>query len=235
MFVVFLVYQKNMKLLLLRYTVYLSMFVQIATGILDAMALRLKVPSKTTLLRQALVLELVVQMIEGMFYIWLVFAIQHGTSNITPKRYYDWFLTTPTMLFTLMVYLHHVKHPDKKQTLRQFAKKHEKVILQVVLLNALMLVSGYLGEMDILNKQWSVVLGFIPFILYYRIIYNEFVQDNPQGEIFFWYFVVVWSIYGVAALLPYHTKNMMYNILDLFAKNFFGVYLAYLLYKNRNP
>lgn len=235
MFVVFLVYQKNMKLLLLRYTVYLSMFVQIATGILDAMALRLKVPSKTTLLRQALVLELVVQMIEGMFYIWLVFAIQRGTSNITPKRYYDWFLTTPTMLFTLMVYLHHVKHPDKKQTLRQFAKKHEKVILQVVLLNALMLVSGYLGEMDILNKQWSVVLGFIPFILYYRIIYNEFVQDNPQGEIFFWYFVVVWSIYGVAALLPYHTKNMMYNILDLFAKNFFGVYLAYLLYKNRNP
>jgi len=224
-----------MKILLLRYTVYFSLFVQIATGILDAIALQLKVPSKITLLRQALILELVVQIIEGMFYMWLVFAIQRGTSNITPKRYYDWFLTTPTMLFTLMVYLYHVKHPDKKQTLRQFAKKHKKVILQVVLLNALMLVSGYLGEMGILQKQWSVVLGFIPFILYYRIIYHEFVQDNPQGEMFFWYFVVVWSIYGVAALLPYHTKNMMYNILDLFAKNFFGLYLAYLLYTNRNP
>lgn len=223
-----------MKLIFLKYSVYLSLFVQIATGILDAVALQLKVPSKITLLRQALMLELLVQIIEGFFYIWLVFAIRRGTSNVTPKRYYDWFLTTPTMLFTLMVYLYHVKHPNKKDTLHEFAKKHKTVILQVVLLNALMLVFGYLGEIGILQKQWSVMLGFIPFILYYQIIYQEFVKENPHGEMFFWYFVIVWSIYGVAALLPYHTKNIMYNILDLFAKNFFGVYLAYLLYTNRD-
>lgn len=219
--------------LLLKYTVYLSLFVQIATGIMDALALQLKVPSKITILREALILELIVQIIEGIFYIWLVFAIQRGITNVTPKRYYDWFITTPTMLLTLMVYLYHVRHPNKKQTLREFAKKYQVVIMKVVLLNALMLLFGYLGEMGVIQKQLSVVLGFIPFILYYSIIYHEFVKDNPKGEKFFWYFVVVWSIYGFAALLPYHPKNMMYNILDLFAKNFFGLYLAYLLYSNR--
>ena len=222
-----------MKILLLKYTVYFSLCVQIATGIIDALALRLKVPSKITLLRQALMLELTVQMIELMFYIWLVFAIRRGTPNVTPKRYYDWFFTTPTMLFTLMVYLHYLKNPNKKQTLLGFAKKHQHIILQVILLNALMLVFGYLGETGKLPTQWSVVLGFIPFIMYYSIIYHEFVKDNPNGEMFFWYFVIVWSLYGVAALLPYHSKNMMYNILDLFAKNFFGLYLAYLLYTNQ--
>jgi hypothetical protein len=33
----------------------------------------------------------------------------------------------------------------------------------------------------------------------------------------------------MAALLPYKLKNNSYNILDLFAKNFFGIYLSYLL------
>jgi bacteriorhodopsin len=41
----------------------------------------------------------------------------------------------------------------------------------------------------------------------------------------------VWAIYGVAAVLPYHIKNTMYNILDIFAKNFFGIFLSYVLYK----
>lgn len=219
--------------LLLKYTIYLSLSVQIATGIIDALALRLKVPSKITILREALILELIVQIIEGIFYIWLVVAVQRGITNITPKRYYDWFLTTPTMLFTLMVYLYHVKHPNKKQTLREFAKKHQILIIKVVTLNALMLLFGYLGEMGVIQKQWSVLFGFMPFIIYYKIIYHEFVKNNPKGEMFFWYFVIVWSIYGFAALLPYNPKNMMYNILDLFAKNFFGLYLAYLLYSNR--
>ena len=103
----------------------------------------------------------------------------------------------------------------------------------MVLLNALMLLFGYLGEVGLLHRPLSVALGFIPFAAYYSLIYQTFVRDNPQGEAFFWYFVVVWSIYGFAALVPYHPKNMAYNILDLFAKNFFGLYLAYLLYTNR--
>lgn len=220
---------------LLRWTVYMSLFVQVLTGILDVMALQLKVPPKVLILRQALVLELIVQVLEGMFYIWLVFAIQNASTNITPKRYYDWFLTTPTMLFTLMVYLEYLRKERQQYTVQEFVKKHYDTIVKVVLLNALMLAFGYLGEVHVLRKQTSVALGFIPFIAYYVLIYQVFVKDNPEGQKVFWYFVVVWSIYGFAALLPYHPKNMMYNVLDLFAKNFFGLFLSFLLYQNRLP
>jgi len=43
------------------------------------------------------------------------------------------------------------------------------------------------------------------------------------------YFFFFWSLYGVAALLPYYIKNTFYNILDLFAKNFFGLFLSYII------
>jgi len=48
-------------------------------------------------------LELFVQLIEGVFYIWLAFNFLTLT-NITPKRYFDWMITTPTMLINLMFY-----------------------------------------------------------------------------------------------------------------------------------
>jgi hypothetical protein len=40
-------------------------------------------------------------------------------------------------------------------------------------------------------------------------------------------------MYGIVAFLPYEQKNTAYNILDLFAKNGFGIFLAYTLWKNR--
>jgi hypothetical protein len=48
----------------------------------------------------------------------------------------------------------------------------------------------------------------------------------------------VWSLYGVAAWFPMTLKNAAYNILDIFAKNFYGVYLSYTIFqlsvKNEN-
>jgi len=38
-----------------------------------------------------------------------------------------------------------------------------------------------------------------------------------------------WSLYGIVGLLPYYIKNTIYNILDLFSKNFFGLLLSYLI------
>ena len=39
--------------------------------------------------------------------------------------------------------------------------------------------------------------------------------------------VSVWSLYGVAALMPADIKNISYNLLDIVAKNFYGLYLYY--------
>jgi bacteriorhodopsin len=43
----------------------------------------------------------------------------------------------------------------------------------------------------------------------------------------FYYIFIIWGIYGIAAIMSPHTKNNMFNILDIFAKNFFGLYLYY--------
>jgi bacteriorhodopsin len=93
-----------------------------------------------------------------------------------------------------------------------------------------MLLFGYLGETGVLSIGLSTVLGFIPFFIMFYIIYQTFVIYIPEAKNIFLYFVCVWGLYGIAALMPYNIKNASYNILDLFAKNFFGLFLAYTIY-----
>jgi hypothetical protein len=94
---------------LINKTAKLSLGAQIITGIIDAFALKIDIPKELSILKQLLFLELVVQIIEGIFYIWLVKSF-HTVDNITKFRYYDWSLSTPIMLFTLICYIVHLKN-----------------------------------------------------------------------------------------------------------------------------
>ena len=93
-----------------------------------------------------------------------------------------------------------------------------------------MLLFGYLGEMKIIPVLLGVFLGFIPFVIYYYMIYVNYATQTSTGGLIFWYFFFFWSLYGFAAVLPYYIKNALYNILDLFAKNFFGIFLSYIIF-----
>ena len=214
-------------------TLVISIIVQIITGIIEVGAFFVKVPTIYSLIRQLLILELVVQFFEGTFYVWLVYN-SNKVLNITPKRYIDWVITTPTMLITLMVYLIYLtkKVENKANDLDFFTicKDNLKVFIPVVLLNWAMLLFGYLGEMKIIPVLLGVFLGFIPFLMYYYMIYVNYVTENTNGYLLFWYFFFFWSLYGVVAVLPYYLKNAFYNILDLFAKNFFGIFLSYIIF-----
>lgn len=220
---------------LIQYTAGLSLMVQVFTGVLDYYVLTLPTSVELQLLHDLLLLEFIVQMVEGLFYIWLVFSITTAT-NITLKRYWDWFITTPTMLITLSTYLVYLKlksrGTDLIPTFGTIISENFNTYFTIVVLNTLMLVFGYLGELKIIPVFQSVFLGFIPFFIMFYIIYDKFAKYTETGSILFWYFLVVWSLYGVAACLSYKTKNVFYNILDLFAKNFFGLFLAYVLYSN---
>ena len=81
-----------------------SIIIQVLTGIFDIFALSIKVPLAANIIKQLLILELLVQAIEGTFYFWLLYNFNTIT-NVTPKRYIDWVITTPTMLVTLIIYL----------------------------------------------------------------------------------------------------------------------------------
>lgn len=217
---------------ILKITVYLSLLIQIFTGLFDYYVIQLNIPNKLIILKQVLIMELIVQIVEGIFYIWLAINIA-SVANITPHRYYDWYLTTPTMLITLCVYLIYLRNEEEnKETEHSLVKivyDNLNILAPIIFLNFVMLTAGYLTEIKKLSRTPGVLFGFIPFLIYFYLIYENFAKFSQYGSQIFFYFFAIWFIYGIAALMNYKTKNIMYNILDLFAKNFFGVYLGFVV------
>jgi hypothetical protein len=216
-------------------TLIASVIVQIITGFIEIGTVAFApVSPEFNIIRQLLFLEIAVQAIEGLFYVWLLLNFT-SVINVTPKRYIDWSITTPTMLITLILYLIFLERREKNEDTTglnfiDLAVENGNTISNILILNWAMLFFGYLGEMNILSTLTGVLLGFVPFLLYYYIIYKKYaVESSSTGIKIFWYFFIFWSLYGVVALLPYHLKNGLYNILDLFAKNFFGLFLSYII------
>ena len=213
-----------------------SIIIQVVTGVIEFFSLFVKVPSRFLFLKQMMILELFVQIIEGSFYVYW-FNNFKNILNVTPTRYFDWVITTPTMLVNLIFYLIFLKHnndntSDNLNFFDLFNKEFYTIII-VLLLNWLMLLFGYLGEISFIPVLLGVLLGFIPFLIYYYIIYKKYALLSDDGFKIFLYFFIFWGLYGIAAVLPYNIKNTSYNILDLFAKNFFGIFLTYLIVTNK--
>ena len=210
----------------------LSIVIQAITGLIDFIALLVNVPVEYNIIKQLLLMEFIVQVIEGTFYIWLFYNF-NNVVNVTPSRYFDWAITTPTMLIQLIFYLIYLDNKNKGTTgqLEYFKLFDENLttIIQVLVLNWLMLLFGYLGEINVIPMLLGTILGFIPFLIYYYIIYTNYASLSDSGWKIFVYFFFFWSLYGVASAMPYYIKNTIYNILDLFSKNFFGIFLSYIV------
>ena len=215
----------------------ISLFVQFLVGIIDYIAINIKVTSKDEFLKDLLKVEIFVQGIEFIFYTWLLYQFKQGGSlNITPYRYLDWSVTTPSMLITLSAFLNH--NGNTSTRLIDFLSNNKSSVIKIVLLNAGMLLCGFIGELGYLNPYVSAALGFIPFVLNFKYIKDTFLPSSPEDKqknyLFYW-FVFFWSLYGVFSVTKYEIKNTGYNILDIFAKNFFGVFLAYTVWsKSKN-
>ena len=213
-------------------TLVLSVGIQAIAGLVDMLILFLKVPAEIFILKHLLVLEVIVQLTEGSFYLYWLYNFK-TISNITPKRYADWSITTPTMLVTLIFYMIFLQYKEigRSRELEFFDIFQQNLgpLTNILSLNWLMLFFGYLSEIKLLSTTTGVLMGFIPFLAYYYMIYANYAVRSADGYKIFMYFFFFWSLYGVAALLPYNIKNMSYNILDLFSKNFFSVFLAYMI------
>ena len=174
----------NHKQILLT-TVYISLFIQLITGGLDIYALTLSYSPETLILKSLLWLETIVQVIEATFYVWLVNQFRNiDVENITSKRYFDWFITTPTMLFALCIYLDYLRKNSKKENIENYIsnkdnkspkstnsltvlyesfQNNKETIIPILILNAIMLLFGYLGEIRLMNNYSAIFLGFLPF------------------------------------------------------------------------
>ena len=214
----------------------ISLIIQFIVGIIDYIAINLKIDSKDEILKDLLKLELIVQIVEFIFYVWLIYYFNQVSKNITPYRYLDWSITTPLMLISLSAFLKHDGSTPGR--LIDFLTTHKNSIIKIVALNSLMLLCGILGEFGYLSVYTAVGLGFIPFVLNFKYIKDTFLppleKETTSSDVkfkhyLFYWFVFFWALYGVLAIMNYKTKNTGYNILDVFAKNFFGVFLAFVI------
>lgn len=222
----------------------ISLGIQTITGLFGLYGLTIPLAPQDVILRQVLGLEMFVQIIEFVFYIGFLSVL--NLQDLTKKRYYDWFLSTPIMLFTISLYFFYVNfieeittthdNNDKNKSLlslTDFIKQNFKQIAAIVILNFLMLLFGFLAEVGIMDRWLAFVLGTGALCGSFGIIYYNYVQFSQKTRNIFWIMFSLWSMYGIAFLLPPTTKNVGYTALDIFAKNFFGIFLYYTIQKKR--
>lgn len=179
--------------------------------------------TKNPVVRHVLNLETCVSVIAGYFY--SIFTTQINTyektntninwKEITETRYVDWSITTPLMLLALCVVL----------STEINVVVHLPIILLIVILNYAMLYAGYLGETKVLDRTSANIAGFLPFFAMFGLIYWKYVAPKYSltNRVLFYFFLIVWSLYGIVYLFDEETKNIAMNILDLFAKCLIGL------------
>jgi len=216
-------------------TTNFSILVQILIGLITFNSIFFKVKDEDKILIEILKIETIVQLIELYFYIVILKNIPEEKINkMASIRYFDWFFTTPIMLLTTIIYFKYEEYKETKNnnklTLTSFIKDCEtqKDIIFIMICNFLMLLFGYLHEINYINKTVAFVLGFIFFYLCFYKIFKCYANKSNKGKNIFYIFVIVWSLYGFAFLLNSNEKNICYNILDIFSKNFFGLYFIIL-------
>ena len=208
---------------------YTSLIVQFVTMFIDTLVLAVHTNPVNNDIKVLLTIENVVNYVESAFYVWMLYNFKN-IKNITKNRYYDWMITTPTMLFTYIMYLLMTKKREDKEStdLLGLIQSEKYVLITVFLMNWTMLLFGYLSETGRMETKLATFLGFMPFIAMFYIIYTKYVTLSGSTATYI-YFVAVWALYGIAALMNYKLKNTFYNILDVFSKNFFGLFLAYMV------
>lgn len=222
-----------------------SLYVQVITTFLGFIGLIYKLKPQDSVLSDILTLETVVQVIEFAFYFWFSYIYKQSVdrSDIAKYRYYDWVFTTPIMLFNTIVYFEYNNRINKNKnsnnnssndtplTLQDFFINNQSNISKIALYNFIMLAVGYLQEIGIINIWASSIIGFYFLYLVFDIIYRDYAVKTPENLQIFWIMAIIWSLYGVAALFESKYKNFAYNILDIFSKNFYGIYIVYKIYQ----
>lgn len=207
---------------------YISLIIQFVSGLVTLYGIFIPLPFNELILRDILILETIVQLIEFIFYTWLVVSFYNINYDVTYVRYFDWFWTTPVMLLTTVFFFEYVTKQATSAldiTIRDFS-----YLSLIVICNFFMLLFGFLGETRKLYKMISVTIGFVFLFLTFYLMYAKYVGEHVLNKILFFSMFFIWMLYGVAFLLPYTKKNTMYNILDIFAKNIYGIFIFFTVY-----
>ena len=216
-------------------TVYFSVFMQFLTSAIQLQGIFIKMPEEHAILTDILKMETIVQVIEASFYVWLIFNFKN-IKKMASKRYYDWVITTPLMLLATIIYMKYLETRENVSghsiiKIKDFLWENSGNISKITVSNFVMLVFGYLGEVDTMNIVTSVILGSVFFLYTFYVIWDQYAKYSVAGKLLFYFLFVVWALYAVAALMTPKYKNISYNILDIISKNFYGLYIYYAIKK----
>jgi len=130
--------------------------------------------------------------------------------NVDVLRYNGWGITTPLMLIALCLVLSNTtKVPITTGSL-----------LTIIGLDYLMLLFGYLGELEKIDRLVAMIMGFLPFFIIFYIIFNTFILGhyNLFNYLLFGIYFVIWTGYGVSYMFEEKLKNIATNFFDLTSK-----------------
>lgn len=206
-----------------------SIAIQFITLLIGIRGLLFTLPTEHQILQEVLSVEMIVQIVELLFYIFIIIRLNLDTLAAT--RYFDWVFTTPVMLITTIVYFKYEEFIErglnKNLSFKEFINENISNIRIIVLCNFLMLLFGYLGEINVLDRYTASILGFIFFIAAFYTIYINYAINSQTGRRLFKILASVWTLYGIVYYFPPIYQNMSLNALDVVAKNFFGIFLYY--------
>lgn len=137
--------------------------------------------------------------------------------KINDMRYSDWVITTPLMILVLSLVLSY----ENKVAIKLSS------LFALLVFDLLMLVSGYLGEIGTISRASGTIAGYVGFFLLFGTLWNTYMSGSRvtnQSKLVFGIYFVLWTLYGVAYQANESTKMLTYNILDLFAKAFVGIF-----------
>ena len=196
---------------------YITYVFLLTTGTITFIeAIRTKSPE----VRNILNLETCISIVAAYFYGKFVEQLKDKEidyEKMNETRYTDWAITTPIMLLVLVLAFLYNSNGGKLNFI---------TFLLILFFNYGMLIAGYLGEQGFIEKVPANIIGFVFFAALYYYIYAIFLQDNYNFDnmILYLAFLILWSGYGVLYFMDDVTKNVGYNVLDLFSKCFVGIF-----------
>ena len=209
-----------MNLSTIKSSFYITYVFLITTGTICFIeALRSPIPQ----VRHIMNLETCISVVAGYFYSQFVKKIDNQQQDeqqlyktINDTRYTDWAISTPLMLLVLCMVLGY----ENKLSV------HFSNVLYILLLNFLMLGSGYIGELNMIPKIFANIIGFVFFFGMYRVIWNTYMKKSRtfNSKVIFYCFLILWAFYGIFYNMKTMDKIFGYNILDLLAKAFVGIF-----------
>lgn len=181
--------------------------------------------------RGVFVIEVIISIIAAVIYYYIIQTANSAKNvmsidwkKITDLRYIDWSMTTPLMLVSLSLFLNY------GEKIANFGS----LIAKLIFFDIIMILSGYLGEINYLSNSWSLIIGFISYFIIFYLIYANFISKldyKLSGSfiklIIFLAYAILWCLYGVIYDFSIYSKNLITNILDCIAKAFIGLFFAF--------